>query len=84
MNENPPAEPEISRLTRHILVERPRVTKFNIQWDKNNSIMSDENGNPNVLQPTGESFLENGTQSKDRNEMMSSANIAQAAQTFYA
>jgi histone chaperone ASF1 len=26
--ENPPAEPDISRLTRHILVEKPRVTKF--------------------------------------------------------
>jgi hypothetical protein len=46
--------------------------------------MSDENGNPNIVQTTGESFLENGTQSKDRNDMMSSANIAQAAQNFYA
>jgi histone chaperone ASF1 len=28
MNENPPARPDISRLTRHILAEKPRVTKF--------------------------------------------------------
>ncbi len=26
--ENPPAIPDISKLTRHILVEKPRVTKF--------------------------------------------------------
>jgi len=28
MNENPPARPDITRLTRHILAEKPRVTKF--------------------------------------------------------
>ena len=33
MNESPPAEPEISKLIRHILVEKPRVTKFQIEWD---------------------------------------------------
>ena len=26
--ENPPEKPDITRLTRHILVEKPRVTKF--------------------------------------------------------
>ncbi len=33
MNENPPARPDITRLTRHILAEKPRVTKFQIEWD---------------------------------------------------
>ena len=33
MNENPPANPDIPRLTRHILAEKPRVTKFHIDWD---------------------------------------------------
>ena len=28
--ENPPEKPLIDRLTRHILVEKPRVTKFSI------------------------------------------------------
>ena len=28
MNENPPAQVDVSRLTRHILAEKPRVTKF--------------------------------------------------------
>ncbi len=33
MNENPPTRPDIARLTRHILAEKPRVTKFQIDWD---------------------------------------------------
>jgi histone chaperone ASF1 len=33
MNENPPQKPEIEKLVRHILVEKPRVTKFQIDWD---------------------------------------------------
>jgi histone chaperone ASF1 len=28
LSENPPLEPDISKLTRHILIEKPRVTKF--------------------------------------------------------
>jgi len=31
-----------------------------------------------------EGMLENGSQFKDRNDMMSSANLAQAAQNFFA
>ena len=31
--ETPPAKADISRLTRHILAEKPRVTKFQIDWD---------------------------------------------------
>ena len=34
MIDNPPARPDISRLTRHILAEKPRVTKFQIDWDE--------------------------------------------------
>jgi histone chaperone ASF1 len=33
LNENPPLKPDITKLTRHILVEKPRVTKFQIDWD---------------------------------------------------
>ena len=33
LNENPPSVPEISKLTRHILIEKPRVTKFQVEWD---------------------------------------------------
>jgi len=33
LNENPPAQPIIERLHRHILAEKPRVTKFQIDWD---------------------------------------------------
>ena len=31
--ENPPEKPDIPKLTRHILVEKPRVTKFQITWE---------------------------------------------------
>ena len=33
MNENPPQTPDINHLTRSILAEKPRVTKFHIDWD---------------------------------------------------
>lgn len=29
----PPATPDVTKLVRHILVEKPRVTKFQIDWD---------------------------------------------------
>ena len=46
-------------------------------------MVTDENGNPNLISTNGETYLENGTQFKDRNDMMSTANLAQAAQNFY-
>ena len=52
MNENPPAEPEIPKLVRHILVEKPRVTKFQIEWDQEFSSMNQEN-NPNSINTNG-------------------------------
>ncbi|KAL6760968.1 histone chaperone [Haematococcus lacustris] len=32
--ENPPAVPDVSKLTRHILAEHPRVTRFPVEFDK--------------------------------------------------
>ena len=32
--ESPPAQPDIPKLMRHILVEKPRVTKFQIDWEE--------------------------------------------------
>jgi histone chaperone ASF1 len=31
--ENPPERPLLDQVTRHILVEKPRVTKFQILWE---------------------------------------------------
>jgi histone chaperone ASF1 len=31
--EEPPPEPEVGALARHILADKPRVTKFPIEWD---------------------------------------------------
>lgn len=78
-------KPEIGKLTRHILVEKPRVTKFQIQWEDEQQMVQqmfmNENGGE---QQTAEGMLSNGSQFKDRNDMMSSANLAQAAQNFFA
>lgn len=80
MNENPPAKPEISKVTRHILVEKPRVTKFQVQWEDEQqmaAMFNNENGDPNnMMQQNTEGMLSNGSQFKDRNDMMSSANLA--------
>ena len=32
--ENPPEKADILKLTRHMLVEKPRLTKFMIQWEE--------------------------------------------------
>ena len=72
MNENPPALVDFSRLTRHILAEKPRVTKFHIDWD---------DGQYQMAQQT-EGLMQKGTQLMDRHDLMSHANLAQAAQNF--
>ncbi|KAI9786535.1 MAG: Histone chaperone asf1 [Peltula sp. TS41687] len=37
LNEKPPARPIIERVTRHVLAEKPRVTRFTIKWDTEES-----------------------------------------------
>lgn len=32
LKENPPAVPQFDKITRNILADKPRVTRFNIQW----------------------------------------------------
>ena len=77
----------IERLTRHILAEKPRVTKFQIDWDDmpQNQMMGsvDENANPNLAaQANAEGLLQKGSQFQDRQDLMSHANLAEAAQNF--
>ena len=89
--ENPPEKPLIDRLIRHILVEKPRVTKFQIQWDD----QAQSSGGLDAMNQGGmmmmsaqeqqqmeEGCLQPGTQFKDRNDMMSSANLQAAADYF--
>ncbi|KAK9458668.1 anti-silence-domain-containing protein [Lipomyces oligophaga] len=33
LNENPPSKVQIDHVVRNILAEKPRVTRFNIEWD---------------------------------------------------
>jgi len=70
LSENPPERPLLDQLTRHILVEKPRVTKFQIQWE------------PTQEPVVEEGCLLPGSQFKDRHDMMSSGNL-QAAAAFF-
>ena len=72
LNEQPPAKPEVSRLTRHILAEKPRVTKFLIDWDSSQQPNQQEEG-----------LMDKGTQLQDRHNLMSNAALAEAAQNFH-
>ena len=87
--ENPPNVPDISKLTRHILVEKPRVTKFQIDWEEGYSedqnvgiapdmsaMMGGQEGQPRV---DADGIMAKGTQVIDRNDMMSHANLQEAA-----
>jgi histone chaperone ASF1 len=81
--ENPPAHPDIAKLTRHILTEKPRVTKFQIQWDEdemqNVGVAPQLDGQQNMQQPE---LMPDGTQMNVRNDMMSNANLQDAANNF--
>ena len=85
LQECPPERPDINRLTRHILVEKPRVTKFQIQWEDTQSMAAQVlgGGDQSQMQQAEEGCLQPGTQFKDRNDMMSAQNL-QAAAGFFA
>jgi histone chaperone ASF1 len=34
LNENPPSEPDLKQLVRHVVTDKPRVTRFEIPWGK--------------------------------------------------
>ena len=97
--ENPPEKADILKLTRHILVEKPRVTKFQIQWEDAQMLaaqMSTQSGimpteadinQLNMMQQKQqieEGCLQPGTQFQDRNDMMSTTNLQAAAGYFQA
>ena len=37
MNENPPSQPQLDKIRREILADSPRVTRFPIRWDNNDT-----------------------------------------------
>lgn len=41
MNEEPPAKPEMDKIRRNILADKPRVTRFQIKWDSEESAPSE-------------------------------------------
>ena len=78
--ENPPEKPIMEKLVRCKLVQEPRVTRFQIDWGET---ASNENVNQTNA-PLPENTMEKGTQNMVRQDMMSAANIAQAAQSLNA
>ena len=82
LNENPPAQPQVDRLTRHILAEKPRVTKFQIDWDDMPTGMLNAGNVEDANASGAEGLMEKGTQQQDRQDLMSYANLAEAAQNF--
>ncbi len=85
LQENPPERPILDRLTRHILVEKPRVTKFQIQWEdpaQQAAAMMMGGSEMQQQQMLEEGCLQPGSQFKDRHDMMSTANLQAAAGFF--
>lgn len=55
-------KPDISRLTRHVLVEKPRVTKFQIQWEDEKLMQQMIYNNENEQNSSAQDgMLENGS-----------------------
>jgi histone chaperone ASF1 len=52
LRENPPASPQWAHITRHILLERPRITRFRINWGSNLRV-SAISAKPVAVQKTG-------------------------------
>lgn len=57
MNENPPETVQIDRVTRNILADKPRITRFDIKWDgeeqnTNSNNMEELKENDNTGVPT--------------------------------
>ena len=42
MREDPPANPQIDKLMRNILADKPRVTKFPIDWEGNQAAADEQ------------------------------------------
>lgn len=74
MNLNPPEIVDIQRVMRNVLCDKPRITKFNIDWDSNvnviqtsynNFMFSDKENNQNIQNEfynlnKGHNLLNNG------------------------
>lgn len=53
LNENPPAEPQAAQIMRQILADKPRVTRFEIEWDVPLNAAGGAGGDPSTSADTG-------------------------------
>ena len=58
MRENPPAQPQFDKVQRNILADKPRVTRFKINWDDGSN--SQTNNVPESME--GQSGIEENTE----------------------
>ena len=69
MNENPPDEIDINHIVRTILVDKPRITRFNINWDdEQKNYNFDKYNNPsgfNVKEKFGNRMFDNANHKED-------------------
>lgn len=72
--ENPPSEPDLSKLKRNILADKPRVTKFKINWDdspennKDSENIPPESGSDNKNGVSGDGKKKEGETDKKKEE----------------
>ena len=57
MRENPPTQPQFDKVQRNILADKPRVTRFKINWDDSTNLPS---ALPEIME--GQTSIEENTQ----------------------
>jgi histone chaperone ASF1 len=73
LKENPPAKPDLDKLKRHLLADKPRVTRFQIPWDANETpyTMSDDDKQKAAAAVTSEQQqMQQATANSNNNMMM--------------
>ncbi|KAL9609039.1 MAG: hypothetical protein Q9167_006160 [Letrouitia subvulpina] len=75
MNNEPPAKPVIERVRRNVLAEKPRVTRFAIKWDSDDSAPAEFPPE----QPEADTVDDDGTAYGAEEEELEAEEVAEAA-----
>ncbi|KAL8871936.1 MAG: hypothetical protein Q9174_002340 [Haloplaca sp. 1 TL-2023] len=76
MNQDPPAKPVIDKVRRNVLAEKPRVTRFAIKWDSEDSAPAEFPPE----QPEADTVEDDGTAYGAEEEELEAAEAAEAAE----
>ena len=77
LSENPPAIVELSKVQRNILADKPRVTRFPIEWTKNLDTNKDKNNMNNSLN------MENDSPMLNDEDLLHATALDEANDEFY-